>query len=436
MSKHDDTDQDHRVLVVGGGFAGVGCARELAHKHIDVTLVDKNNYHQFQPLLYQLATAQVGASDIARPLRGIFAKKEDVRVVTGEVTDVDPAGRSVTLDGGVVLSADVLVLAAGAKPNFFGTPGAEEHAFPLYCLDDAERLRSRLLGVFDAVDRDPTLVEKGALTFVIVGAGATGVETAGAFADLIHHVAPGAYRGFPSDQARVIVVDRGATVLNGFSDKAHKYATGKLEHFGVEIMLGVGVAEVAAGSVTLTDGTILSTHVVVWAGGEEAASIIGRSGLPLGRGGRVDVEPDLTVKGDPGVYVLGDAANICDEDGRVLPQLGSVAQQSGKWAADNIVRHFDGHDRRPFEYHDKGIMAMIGRNAAVAEMGEGRHEIDGPFAFAAWLGVHATLLEGTRQKLGALMTWGWDYASKKRPSALVDHPDAYRIDWDDDDADT
>ena len=174
----------------------------------------------------------------------------------------------------------------------------------------------------------------------------------------------------------------------------------------------------------MTDGTEIRTHVVVWAGGEKAADVIGRSGLPQGRGGRVDVDPDLTVDGFPGVYVLGDAANIRNEDGDVLPQLGSVAQQSGKWAADNIARELDGHDRRPFEYHDKGIMAMIGRNAAIAELGKGRHEIDGPFAFAAWLGVHATLLEGTRQKLGALMTWGWDYASRsgRPPSPIAPTP--------------
>ena len=201
-------------------------------------------------------------------------------------------------------------------------------------------------------------------------------------------------------------------------------------------MLGVGVSAVDGGSVTLSDGTTIATHLVVWAGGEKAASVIEAAGLPAGRGGRVDVEPDLTVAGHEDLYVLGDAANIHDEHGEVLPQLGSVAQQSGKWAAANIVRHLDGHDRRPFEYEDKGIMAMIGRNAAIAELGKNRHEIDGPFAFAAWLGVHATLLEGTRQKLGALMTWGWDYASKRRPTALVDHPDDYRIDWGDDGADS
>src|SRR6478735_3691635 len=171
------------VVVVGGGFAGVGCARELAHKHIDVTLIDQNDYHQFQPLLYQLATAQIAVTDIARPLRGIFAKSKQVRVVTGTVTGVDTSTRTVSMEDGPDIDGDVLVLAAGAQPNFFDTPGAAEHAFPLYSVDDAERLRSRLLGVFDSADRDPSLIDKGALTFVVVGAGPTGVETAGALAD-------------------------------------------------------------------------------------------------------------------------------------------------------------------------------------------------------------------------------------------------------------
>ncbi len=221
-------------------------------------------------------------------------------------------------------------------------------------------------------------------------------------------------------------------MLNGFSDKAHAHATKHLEKNGVELRLGVGVAEVDAGKVVLSDGTEILSHLVVWAGGEKAGSIIEASGLPTGRGGRVDVEPDLTVAGFPGVYVLGDAANIAAADGTTLPQLGSVAQQSGRWAGKNIVADLTGKPRTAFDYHDKGIMAMVGRNAAVAELGAHRHELDGPLAYAAWLGVHATLLEGSRQKLAALMSWGWDYASRRRPDALVDRPDAYVIDWDDD----
>ncbi|MBX7158818.1 MAG: NAD(P)/FAD-dependent oxidoreductase [Acidimicrobiia bacterium] len=421
------------VVVVGGGFGGLGCAHRLAHHDVEVTLVDRNDYHQFQPLLYQLATAQVGVADIARPLRGVFHKAKSVRVVTGEVVAIDPAQHRVELAGGTTLDGDVLVIAAGAQPNFFGTPGAAEHAFPLYSVEDAERLRSRMLGLLDSVDRDPALVDKGALTIVIVGAGATGVEAAGAFAETLKDIVPHAYPGLPVDRAQVVVVDRGDVVLNGFSERAHDYATRRLQADGVDLRLGVGVAEVGSAHVELTDGTELATHLVIWAGGEKAAGVVADAGLPTGRGGRVDVDADLTVPGFVDVYAVGDAANVPGPDGTVLPQLGSVAQQSGRWAAKNILAGFDGEERKPFDYHDKGIMAMIGRNAAVAELGADRHEIHGPLAFAAWLGVHATLLEGSRQKLAALMTWGWDYASKKRPHALVDRPDAYAIDWDDDD---
>ena len=423
---------DQSVVIVGGGFGGVGCAHLLAHHGVEVTLLDKNDYHQFQPLLYQLATAQIGLPDLARPLRGIFAKSDSVRVVTGEVTAIDPTAHTVELADGTGFSGDALVLAAGAQPNFFGVPGAAEHAFPLYSVEDAERVRSRLLGALDAVDSEPELVDRGGLTIVIVGAGPTGVETAGAFAETIRDIVPGAYENLPVEKARIVLVDHSDVVLGAFSERAQHYAAERLEADGVELRLGVGVSEVANGHVVLSDGSTITTRTVIWAGGEKACDLVGRSGLPTGRGGRVDVEADLGVAGFPGVYVVGDAANVPGPDGDTLPQLGSVALQSGRWAAQNILAVAAGEPSKPFDYHDKGIMAMIGRNAAVAELGTKRHEIDGPFAYAAWLGVHASLLEGTRQKLSALMTWGWDYASKRRPRALADRPDASVIDWDDD----
>ena len=418
------------VVVVGGGFAGVACAKNLAKHGVEVQLVDRNNYHQFQPLLYQVATAQLGVPDIARPLRDIFGKHGQVHVTTADVASVDVAARTVTTADGVTLGGDILVLAAGAKANFFGTPGAEEHAYPLYCVNDAERLRSRLLGIIDSVDRDAKYLQQGALNFVIVGAGATGVETAGAMSELIRDVLPHFYPDLPVHLANVIVVDRADHVLNGFSDKSQRFAHATLEKVGVEFRFGTGVKEIHPDKVVLSDGSEIITRTVVWAGGLQAASVVGATGLPQGRGGRIDVDPDLSVAGHPDVYVLGDAANITDQHGNPLPQLGSVAQQAGTWAAHNIRANMAGHDTKPFEYHDKGIMAMVGRNAAVAELGADRHQITGSMAFAAWLGVHASLLSGTREKLGALLSWGNDYVSKKRPAALVDHPDDYRIDWD------
>ena len=420
------------VLIVGGGFAGVACAQELAKQDVEVILLDQNNYHQFQPMLYQVATAQLAAYDIARPLRGIFRHNKTVEVRHTGVTSIDPDARSVTTALGSKITGDYLVLAPGAQANFFSTPGAAEHSLPLYSVNDAERLRGRILEVLDATTERPELIEKGALNFVIVGGGPTGVETAGALAEALRDVVPERYRSL-AQPARVHLVDHGDVLLAPFSDKAHAYAAKRLEDDGVTLHMGVGVKEVSPDRVMLSDGDTIMTHTVVWGGGEKPADVIGAAKLPQGHGGRIDVEPDLTVADYPQVYVLGDAANIAGADGKTLPQLGSVAQQSGAWAARNILDEIAGKPRKPFHYKDKGIMAMIGRNAAVAEMGAHRHEVDGPVAFAAWLGVHAMLLSGVRNKIDAFIAWGWDYFSKNRATAMVSAPDAGRIDWGDDD---
>jgi len=423
---------DTKVLIVGGGFAGVACAQQLAKHDVDVVLLDRNNYHQFQPMLYQVATAQLAGYDIARPLRGIFRHNKTVEVRHTGVTSIDPSARSVTTALGSVVTGDYLVLAPGAQANFFGTPGAAEHSLPLYSVNDAERLRARILEVLDATTERPELIEKGALNFVIVGGGPTGVETAGALAEALRDVVPESYKSLVHP-AQVHLVDHGKVLLAPFSDKAHAYAAKKLEDDGVTLHLGVGVKEVFPDRVALSDGEEIMTRTVIWGGGEKAADVITVAGLPEGHGGRIDVEPDLTVADHPQVYVLGDAANIAGPDGKTLPQLGSVAQQSGAWAARNILDEMAGKPRKPFHYKDKGIMAMIGRNAAVAEMGAHRHEVDGPVAFAAWLGVHAMLLSGVRNKVDAFIAWGWDYFSKNRATAMVNAPDAGRIDWGDDD---
>jgi len=423
---------DTTALVVGGGFAGVTCAQELAKHDVNVILLDRNNYHQFQPMLYQVATAQIAAYDIARPLRGIFRHHKTVEVRRTAAASIDPVARSVTTASGSVLSGDYLVVASGAQANFFNTTGAAEHSLPLYSVIDAERLRTRILDVLDATVERPELIEQGSLNFVIVGGGPTGVETAGALAEVLRDVVPERYRSL-ADPAEVHLVDHGDVLLAPFSDKAHSYAAERLERDGVTLHLGVGVKEVLQDRVTLSDGNTIMTRTVVWGGGEKPADVVATAGLPEGHGGRIDVQRDLTVAGHPQVYVLGDAANIPDADGRVLPQLGSVAQQSGAWAAKNILDEIDGKQRSDFRYKDKGIMAMIGRNAAIAEMGPHRHEVEGPVAFAAWLGVHAMLLSGTRNKVDAFIAWGWDYFSKDRAAAIVDRPDDARINWEDDD---
>jgi NADH dehydrogenase len=419
------------VVIVGGGFAGLGCARELAGEEgVQVTLIDKHNYHQFQPLLYQVASSQLAASSIASSLRAPFHDDDNVRVKLAEVVAVDPHSRSVTTSDGQTFSGDVLVLAAGAVANFFGTPGAAEHGFPLYSLYDAERLRTRMLAVFEQADSNPSLIDQGALNFVIVGAGATGTELAGAMADMINETMPAEYHDLAVDRASVTLVDLGNVVLNGFSDKAHEYASKVLEERGVKLKLGTGVKEVADDHVVLSDGTTIKTRCVAWAGGLMANPVAAASGLPQGHGGRIDVGPDLSVAGFPGVYVLGDLANIPDPDGHPYPQLGSVALQGGTYVGQRILAERDGETPDPFHYKDKGIMAMIGRGAAVAEVGKHRHELHGSIAFAAWLGVHAALMSGVRNRIEAFVNWGWDYFSTTRgPQVLDQRLDAAKIDW-------
>jgi len=410
-------------VIVGGGFAGLACARALAKvNNVRVTLIDKNNYHQFQPLLYQLATAALGTDDIATSLRHSLRRHSNVEVKMAEVTAADPKTRTVTTRDGKSYQGDFLVLAAGSQANFFGTAGAKENAFPLYSVQEAQRLRSWILTVFQDADRDPKLAERGALNFVIVGGGPTGVEMAGSLADMIMLTMTREYTDLAIKHAQVYLVDHGHALLGAFSEEAHDYAS--------RILQKKGVKEVAPDYVLLSDGTSIQTRTLIWGGGLSASSLSASAGLPRGHGGRIDVHPDLMVDGFPGVYVLGDFANIPAPDDESLPQLGSVAQQSGTWAAKNILAEIAGKTRRAFHYHDKGIMAMIGRNAAVAAVGKKRHELDGPIGFAAWIGVHALLMSGVRERVEAFVDWGWNYFSKSRAIQILDRTDVSHIDWD------
>src|SRR5215831_9590512 len=388
------------VVIVGGGFAGLACARKLAKQgNVRVTLIDKNNYQQFQPLLYQLATGEVGTGDVATSIRQSLRGHANVDVKMAMVTAVDPKTRTVTTQDGESYQGDFLVLAAGSQANFFGTKGADQYAYPLYSLEEGQRLRSRILTVFEDADKDPKLLEQGALNFVVVGGGPTGTEVAGALASMINHTMTREYTDLAVQHARVYLIDHGHALLAAFPAEAHDYAAHVLQRIGVQVKLGMAVKEVMPDRVLLSDGSSIPTRTVVWAGGLMASPLAANSGLPRGHGGRIEVRPDLTVEGFPGVYVLGDFANIPGPDGATLPQLGSVAQQGGVWAAKNILAEVAGEPRTPFHYHDKGIMAMIGRDAAVAVIGKKRHELDGPIAFAAWLGVHALLMSGVRTRV-------------------------------------
>jgi len=418
-----------RVVIVGGGFAGVACARHLAKtKDVHVTLIDKNDYHQFQPLLYQVATSMLAPGDIAYPLRKIAAEFEEFDTKRAEVAAIDPAARTVTTRRGETYTGDYLVLAAGSQPNFFGTPGAE-HAFPLYSLDDADRLKTRIIQAFEEADSDPTLVDEGALDFVVVGGGPTGGEGAGALSEMINTTM---VHEFPTlaPRAKVHLVDHGKELLKMFFDKGHAYAARILEKDGVELRLGVGVKSIGPGHVTLSDGSTIKTRCVVWGGGLMAAPIAGASGLPQGRGGRIDVAPDFTVAGFPGVLVIGDIANIPTKDGKTYPQLGSVALQSGSSAAGTILADLAKKPAKPFSYLDKGTMAMIGRGAAIAQV-KGV-ELHGKIAFGAWLGVHAALMTGGSNRVSAFKSWAIDFFGKNRAPEALDRSGTPRMVWEDD----
>ena len=418
------------VVIVGGGFAGLSCARELARSnHLHITLIDKNNYQQFQPLLYQVATAALAPSNVAFNLRNLFRRHSNVDIKMAEVVSVDLNTRTAVTVGGQKYQGDFLVLAAGSEANFFGTPGADKCTYPLYSLRDAEVLRSRIIAVLESADRDPSLIDKGALNFVIVGAGPTGVEMAGAFGDAAQVLEKEKrFKDLAADQAQIVLVDHSQSVLNAFSEKSRLYAKEALRSRGVQLRLGTSVREVAPDHVVLSDGSRIKTRTVIWAGGLKASALSANLGLKPGRGGRIDVQPDLTVSGFEGVYALGDFANIT-EAGKPLPQLASVAEQCGKWCAMNIALDLEHKPRKSFRYLDKGIMAMIGRNAAIAEVGAGRRPIHGFVAFISWLGVHVALLTSTRAKIEALIEWAWDYFGRNRSNPILDRIEQTDIDW-------
>ena len=405
------------VVIVGAGFGGLGVAEQLAHVPVEVTLIDQHDYHTFQPLLYQVATSLLNAEDVGAPIRGLFRHQDNVTFHMATVTQVDMPGHKIQLSDGKHVSYDYLVLAGGATVNYFNTPGAAEHAFPLYTLMNAVKLRSRILERFEAADRDPTLIEEGALNFVIVGAGPTGVETAGALSDLFYNLLPRDYHQLATEKARVIIVERGKEVLAPFKDNLRSYAKEELERRRVEVRLGEAVAEVGPTFVRLKSGEEIQAHTLIWAAGVRANPLADLLGLPQGRGGRVKLNPDLSVPDHPEIFVVGDMGEVASE-GEVLPQLGSVAMQSGEHVGRQIARRLAGELGQPFKYWDKGFMATIGRGAAVVEL-PNKLTLHGPLAYFAWLGVHLALLSGMRNRIETLWNWGWSALTHDRAARII-----------------
>ncbi len=405
------------VVIVGAGFGGLGVAEELAHVPVDVTLIDRHNYHTFQPLLYQVATSLLNAEDVGAPVRSIFQHQDNVTFRMATVTGVDVPSHKIQLDDGNEIAYDYLVLAGGATVNYFSTPGAAEHAFPLYTLMDAVTLRNRILERFEGADRDPTSIEDGVLNFVIVGAGPTGVEIAGALSDLFYNLLPRDYHQLATEKARVIIVEMGKQVLAPFKDNLRAYAKEELEERRVEVRLGEAVTEVGPTFMRLKSGEELKTHTLIWAAGVRANPLADILGLPQGHGGSIKLNPDLSVPEHPEIFVVGDMGEVVSE-GRLLPQLGSVAMQSGEHVARQISRRLVGEPGQPFKYWDKGFMATIGRGAAVVEFPNQR-TLHGQLAYFAWLGVHLTLLSGMRNRIETLWNWGWSALTHDRAARII-----------------
>jgi NADH dehydrogenase len=394
-----------RVLILGGGFAGVGAAHKLRHADADVVLVDRHDYHTFQPLLYQLATGLLEQTAVGHSLRDLVGRQSNTTVHKASVTGVDLDAREARFDELAPITYDQLVLGLGAEVNFFGTPGAAEHAFPMYTMPHAVRLKDHLLERWEAADRDPGVIDDGALNIVVVGGGPTGVETAGAVAELYRGVFAKDYPAIPQEKARVILVEGGPELFAMFKPELRAYAQEALEERTVEVMTGERVSGVTPTRVTLTSGEEIAAHTLVWGAGLQGNRVVQSLGIELGRGNRIAVGPDLTLPGHPEVYVLGDIAAITDgKTGQVLPQLGSVALQAGEHAGESIARRIAGRAPKPFRYRDKGTMAVIGRRAAVVQMLGGR-TMTGAAAQAAWGAVHLALLPTTEDRAKAVVDW-------------------------------
>jgi NADH dehydrogenase len=407
------------VLVLGGGFAGIGAARSLKDAPVEVVLVDKHNYHTFQPLLYQVATDLLETGAVGHALRDLFHDQPNVAVHEAGVTAIDLEKREVQFAEIAPISYDYLVLALGATVNFFGAEGANEHSFPMYTLADAVRLKDHVLERWEATDRDPALAEDGALNVVVVGGGPTGVESVGALAELYRSNFSSDYPGLPQEKARLVLVEASPALFGMFKQDIRDYTERTLEKLGVEVMLGEIVASVAPTRVTLKSGKVLNAHTLVWGAGLQAAPIVESLGLELQRGNRIPVEPDLSLKKHSEVFAVGDIAWITDaKTNEVLPQLGSVALQAGECAGENIARRVAGKATTPFEYEDKGTMATIGRGAAVVQFRRGR-TMKGKAAFLAWGAVHLALLSTGEDRAKAVVNWTWAGFSHERPARIT-----------------
>ncbi|MBN9319957.1 MAG: NAD(P)/FAD-dependent oxidoreductase [Caulobacterales bacterium] len=415
--------EPHHVVVVGGGFGGLSVVKGLAGAAkkgagVRITFVDRRNHHLFQPLLYQVATASLATSEIAWPIRNLVRDRPEVTTLLATVTGVDAAAHTVSLEDGSTLAYDTLVLATGARHAYFGHDEWEPFALGLKTIEDATTIRRRMLLAFEAAEReaDPA-VQAALLTFVIVGAGPTGVELAGTIAELARDTLPPEFRNIDTTGARVLLIEAGARVLGGYPDDLSDYARRSLERLGVEVRLGQAVTDVTAEGVALGDER-LAARTILWAAGVRASPAAEWLQAPADRAGRLLVEPDLTAPGHPDIFAIGDTVSIAGPDGKPAPGIAPAAKQQGFYVADVIRRRLSRRPAAaPFRYQHQGSLAQIGKKRAVIALGD--FKLRGALAWWLWGIAHIYFLIGVRSRLNVAINWLWIHARNQRSARLI-----------------
>jgi len=413
----DAPAKTHRVVIVGAGFGGLEAAFGLAGAPVEITLIDRRNHHLFQPLLYQVATASLATSEIAWPIRYLLRDRKEVTTLFATVNGIDAKEKCVLIEDGDAVPYDTLILATGARHAYFGHDEWEPFAPGLKTLEDATTLRRRILVAFERAERERDPARRAALlTFVIIGAGPTGVELAGTIAELAQDTLPPDFRNVDTHKARVVLIEAGPRVLAGFADDLSAYAQRSLESIGVEVMLGEPVTECTADGVTY-GGKRLDAKTIIWAAGVRASRAAEWLGAPADRAGRLKVLPDLTVPGHPEIFAVGDTVTIAAPDGNPVPGIAPAAKQEGRYVAQVIKARLDGSTPGPFRYKHAGSLAQIGKRKAVIDFG--RIKLRGTLAWWIWGIAHIYFLIGLRNRLSVALSWLWVYVRDQRAARLI-----------------
>lgn len=417
-----------KLLIIGGGFAGLECATKLANDdRFEITLVDRTNHHLFQPLLYQVASASLAAPDISRSIRQILADAKNVTVLMDEIASIDTPAKQALGSSGTVYSYDTLLLAAGARTGYFGHDEWAKYTLGLKSLADAQNIRRIVLSNLERAELTTDATERGRLmTIAIVGGGPTGVELAGAFADLVHRSLKSNFRRIDTSELRIILIEGSELILETFDPEQSLYARQRLEKLGVEIRTNTRVTAVRDGAVDFKDGTTLEAAAIIWAAGVAASPLTTSMGVTVDRGGRITPNPDLSLPGQPDIFVAGDLVSMKDCEGKLVPGVAPAAVQMGIHISKILISEASGDPKRPaFRYFDKGMMAIIGKNYAVVKTD--KFELRGFIAWLAWLFVHIMFLVGFRNKLSVLLGWAYSYLVDTPEARIIVYPPAANL---------